>query len=224
MAVGGYRVTESSDERILEDGSLRVTENLFSVESSIFASSSYDFVPTLTSTGFTNVSATGTISASGDVTRYAAILIANNSSLVAVPLRTTVGMFTGNTVSTIAADIDALFNGATALSASGTIIPAARTVKYVSFISGVATFDRILENEDYRITESNDSRITNDIAVNTIDSTLVAEGTLIPFSSVAYYKEGGVWKTALVDTRYNGNWDALEAVYKKISGSWKRIY
>lgn len=224
MSIGGYRVTESSDQRVLEDGSLRVTENLFSVESSISASSSYDFVPALTATGFTNVSATGTIAASGDVTRYAAILIANNSSLSAIPLRTTVGSFNGLGSSDVIPNADMLYAGMSALSANGNITPAARTVKYVSFISGIATFDRTLENEDYRITESGDSRITNDIAINTVDGTLVAEATLIPFNSVAYYKENGVWKSALVDTKYNGNWDALEAVYKKISGSWKRIY
>lgn len=224
MSVGGYRVTESSDQRILEDGSLRVTENLFSVESSISASSSFDFVPALKATGATSLNGSGIVAADGAVTRYAAILIANNSSMTAVPLRTTVGEFAGNASSDIIADVDAMFTGATALSASGSMIPAARTVKYVFFISGVSTFDRITENDDYRVTEDGNNRITNEIAVNVVDSTLVAEATQIPFSSVAYYKQNGVWKVADVDAKNSGNWDALQAVYKKISGSWKRIY
>ncbi len=224
MTIGGYRVTESSDERILEDGSLRVTENLFSVESSISASSSYDFVPTLSTTGAITVSSIGTLAAAGDVTRYAAILIANNSTITAISTRTTTGAFNGSVVSSVDADLDAFYVGMSTFSGNGSVVAAARTVKFVNFISGIATFDRILENEDYRITEGGDSRITNEIAVNTVDSTVVADATLIPFSSTVYYKTGGVWKTTLVDAKYNGNWDALTAVYKKISGSWKRIH
>ncbi|CAB4160642.1 hypothetical protein UFOVP729_6 [uncultured Caudovirales phage] len=68
------------------------------------------------------------------------------------------------------------------------------------------------------------NRITNLVPTNEIIGSIVANDTYIPFSSTAYYKTGGVWKQTDVDTKYNGNWDALQAVYKKISGNWKRIY
>ncbi len=224
MAVAGYRITEASDSRILENGDTRVSEGFQTGDASLVASSGFDFVGQLKAGGAVAFTGTGNISAAGDVTRYAAILVANNSTLEALGTRRTSGEISLLASGSISADEALKAVGAFAASGAGTISPTARVVKYVEVVSGQAIFTRVTENEDFRITESGDSRITNAVPTNEIIGSLVAIDTYIPFSSTAYYKTGGVWKQTDVDTKYNGNWDALQAVYKKISGNWKRIY
>jgi hypothetical protein len=224
MAVGGYRVTESDDVRILESGELRITENLYEMSTSLSASGGFDFLGQLNADGNAAFAGNASLVTSGNVIRYGASMVANNSSIDASAIRTTVGNVALAAVGDMSVTSKLNGNGAVALSASGTLSPSARTVKFVFVVSGNEQFLRILENEDYRVTESGDSRITNAVPTNEIVGSLVANDTYIPFSSTAYYKTGGVWKQTDVDAKYNGNWDALQAVYKKISGSWKRIY
>jgi len=224
MAVGGYRVTESDDVRVLESGDLRVTENLYEMSTSLSASGGFDFLGQLTTDGNTAFTGNASLVTSGNVIRYGASMVANNSTLSAIPTRTAAGVAALSSTGTISATSKFDGSGAAALSASGTLSPSARTAKFVYVTSGVTSYVRITEAEDYRITENGDSRVTNDVSVNLVDSTLIASGDLIPFSSIAYYKTGGVWKVTDVDAKSNGDWDALQAVYKKISGSWKRIY
>ena len=224
MAVAGYRITEGGDSRLLENGDTRVTEGFQTGEAALSASSGFDFVSTITATGTVILSGTGSIAAAGDVTRYGASLKETNTQITALGTRTTVGETSFSASGVLGADEALIASGAFAATASGTLSPTARVVKFVEVVSGTLEFLRITEGEDYRITESGDSRITNAIPTNEIIGSLVANDTYIPFSSTAYYKTGGVWKQADVDAKYNGNWDALQAVYKKISGSWKRIY
>lgn len=83
---------------------------------------------------------------------------------------------------------------------------------------------RILENTtDIRITESGDTRITDEATSNLITSTLSANGTRIAFASTPYAKDGGAWENILnIYVKVNGVWVEPERVYKKISGAWKR--
>lgn len=224
MAVGGYRVTESDDVRVLESGDLRVTENLYEMSTSLSASGGFDFLGQLVADGNTAFAGNASLVTSGNIIRYGASMVANNSSLSALGIRTTVGETALVAAGRLSATSKLNGNGTAALSASGTLSPSARTVKFVFVVSGNETFIRVTEAEDYRITEAGDSRITNEIPTNVVDSILIASGDVIPFASTAYYKTGGVWKVTDVDAKYNGDWDALQAVYKKISGSWKRIY
>lgn len=224
MAVAGYRITEGSDTRTLENGDVRVTEGFQTGDVSLNASGGFDFVGKLKASGSVVFAGTGNISGAADVTRYAAILVANSSTLSAVGARRTPGQTNLLASGSITADEALKAVGAFAASGAGTLSSTTRVVKFATVVSGQTTFTRITENEDFRITEAGDSRITNVIPTNEIIGSMVATDTYIPFSSTAYYKEGGVWKQTDVDTKYNGNWDALQAVYKKISGNWKRIY
>lgn len=224
MAVAGYRITEASDSRILENGDIRVSEGFQTGDASLNASGGFDFVGKLKASGSVVFAGTGSLSGAADVTRYAAILVANSSELSALGTRRTGGETSLSASGSITADAALKAFGAFAGTGAGTISPTGRVVKYVEVVSGQAIFTRITESEDYRVTESGDSRITNVIPTNEIIGSMVAIDTYIPFSSTAYYKTGGVWKQADVDAKYNGNWDALQAVYKKISGNWKRIY
>lgn len=224
MPVAGYRITEASDSRILENGDVRVTEGFQTGDASLNASGGVDFLGKLKATGSGDFTSTGSVTSSGDLTKYAAILVANNSVLAALGARIaeveTSILASGSITADEALKAVALFAG----NGLGTISPTGRVKKYVEVVSGQATFTRITESEDYRITEAGDSRITNLIPTDEVLGSMVANDTYIPFSSIAYYKTGGVWKQTDVDTKYNGNWDALQAVYKKISGNWKRIY
>lgn len=224
MAVAGYRITEGGDSRLLENGDTRVTEGFQTGNAALSASGGFDFVGTLTTTGAVVFSGTGSIAGAADVVRYGASLKESNIALSAVGNRITNGETNFSASGVLGADEALVALGAFAATASGTLSPTARVVKFVEVVSGTLEFLRITESEDYRVTESGDSRITNAIPTNEIIGSLVANDTFIPFSSTAYYKTGGVWKQTDVDAKYNGNWDALQAVYKKISGSWKRIY
>lgn len=224
MPVAGYRITEGSDTRFLENGDTRVTEGFQTGDASLNASGGFDFLDKLKASGTVVFAGTGSISGAADATRYAASLKVVNTQLDALGVRTTVGETSLSASGSISADETLIAVALFAGSGAGTISATARVVKFVEVVSGQAIFTRITENEDTRITEAGDTRITNAVPTNEIVGSMVANDTYIPFSSTAYYKIGGVWKQAEVDTKYNGNWDALQAVYKKISGNWKRIY
>lgn len=224
MAVAGYRITEGGDSRLLQNGDTRVTEGFQTGDAALSASSSFDFVGTAKLGAAVAVISDASLVVSGDVTRYGATLVANSSTLDAVGARRTGGETSISASGTLVADEELIANGVFAASATGTFSPTARVVKFSQVVSGTLEFLRITEGEDYRVTESGDNRITNAVPTNEVIGSMVAVDTYIPFSSTAYYKTGGVWKQADVDAKYNGNWDALQAIYKKISGNWKRIY
>lgn len=224
MAVAGYRITEGSDTRILQNGDVRVTEGFQTGDASLNASGGFDFVGKLKASGSVVFAGTGSLSGAADVTRYAAVLVANSSTLSTLGARKTGGETSLSASGSITADEALKAFGAFAASGTGTISPTGRVVKYVEVVSGQAIFTRITESEDFRVTESGDSRITNAIPTNEIIGSMVALDTYIPFSSTAYYKTGGNWQTSDVYVKYNGNWNPPTAVYKKISGNWKRIY
>lgn len=224
MPAAGYRITEGGDSRILQNGDVRVTEGFQTAEAALSASSGFDFLGALNTTASASITGTSTLSASGDVTRYGASMVANNSAISATGARITQGVSALSAEGAMVAFPHLILKGATNLSGSSTISPDGRVKKFVSVVSGQAIFTRITENEDYRITEDGNNRITNAVPTNEIIGSIVAYDDYTPFSSTAYYKTGGVWKQTDVYVKNNGNWTAPLAVYKKISGNWKRIY
>jgi hypothetical protein len=227
MSLGIYRTTQADDQRVLEDGvSLRVTENYIEAESSLSASGVVSVVGSLNLPAASSVSASSTLAASAFVSRYAVALVANNSAIQAVPTRTTRGSASVVATGSMAAVPTFKGSAIAGLVATGTATVDSRTAKFVSVVSGSVEFERITEeDEDSRITEDGNQRITNLVAYNSIDSTMVAEATLIPFSSVAYIKRNGEWKQLLsVDIKDDGTWSPPEKIYRNMSGSWKRIY
>jgi hypothetical protein len=97
-------------------------------------------------------------------------------------------------------------------------------IQYAQFESITEELSRSTEANDTRITEAGDIRITNETIGNTVVASLVAEPTLIPLASEPYVKVSGVWKLFVPYVNYNGAWQQPNAIYKKISGNWKRIY
>ena len=98
------------------------------------------------------------------------------------------------------------------------------TIQYAQFESVVETLTRITEANDIRITEASDTRVTNDAINNAAESSIVADPLLIPLASGAYVKVSGVWKLFVPYVKHSGTWKQPNAIYKKISGNWKRVY
>lgn len=229
MSVGGYRITESGDARVLETSSdLRVTENLYAVDAALTASSSYDFVPTVRATTASTVAASGTLAAVAQVKRYAAILVANSSSITASIDRTTQGATSLTATGSISSVATYNANAASGLSGAGTIALDDRVVKYAAVGSGLVSFIRSPESdyEDIRITEGSDTRITELIETNIIEGTMIADATKIPFSSTWYVKRSGTWQTmSALRVKRSGAWiTPLKLNHKLNTGIWKRIY
>lgn len=97
-------------------------------------------------------------------------------------------------------------------------------IQYGQFESITELMTRITEASDTRITEAGDTRITNDEVGNTVVSSMVADPTLIPLASEPYVKVSGVWKLFVPYVKHNGTWKQPNAIYKKVSGNWKRVY
>jgi hypothetical protein len=96
---------------------------------------------------------------------------------------------------------------------------------YGQVTSQPVTYVRELESgTDIRITESDDVRITNDVLRNTIEGSLVANATYIPWRQEIYTKQLGSWIKSDPYVKYAGTWQQPTRIYKKISGDWKRIY
>lgn len=83
---------------------------------------------------------------------------------------------------------------------------------------------RETEAEDIRITEQGDTRITNELILNQVTSTLSATASLIGFNSQAYVKDGGAWEDLLnVYVKRNGSWVIPDKIYVNENGNWKRV-
>ena len=103
-----------------------------------------------------------------------------------------------------------------------TVVATSQQSASLSPITGSVT--RVLESGDIRITEDGDTRITADVVINSGESTIIINGTLLPFLSEAYIKQAGVWTVFTPYVQYNGNWQVPEKLSKNISEDWKRIY
>lgn len=97
-------------------------------------------------------------------------------------------------------------------------------INFAQVEGNVETLTRITEGSDTRITEAGDTRITGEQLSNTIEGSLVANATKIPYNSTTYIKVSGVWKVATLYVKHAGTWKNPDAIYKKQSGIWKRAH
>lgn len=100
------------------------------------------------------------------------------------------------------------------------------TIQYGQFESRIdAELTRELENgTDIRITESGDTRITNDAYLNVAISYLTATGNRINPLRDAYVKFSGIWRSTEPYVKHEGTWKEPYAIYVKQSGAWRRVY
>ncbi|CAB4144003.1 hypothetical protein UFOVP454_7 [uncultured Caudovirales phage] len=97
-------------------------------------------------------------------------------------------------------------------------------ITYAQVEANVEVLTRETEAGDTRITEAGDTRITAEQLSNTIEGSLVANATKIPYNSITYIKVSGVWKVATLYVKHQGTWKNPDAIYKKQSGIWKRAH
>ena len=115
-------------------------------------------------------------------------------------------------------------SGFISLTGTGTQTVVATSQQSASFSPITGSVTRVLESGDIRITEDGDTRVTANVVINSGESTIVINGTLLPFLSEAYIKQAGVWTVFTPYVQYNGNWQVPEKLSKNISDDWKRIY
>ena len=220
-----YRETEEANARITEAGIFRVTENFEEGVSHLTAEGyciSTSIVKQFASVALT---ASGTLDETSIKYKLAASLVAGNSSLAVVP-----NFIRGGVVSLQATGtkLSVGFNiqfAYSVLNASGSLAGVSGLIKYGQTESGLITYERATQNDDIRITEGGDTRITNEAIANVIDSSLVVQGDRGIWTSTGYIKEGAVWKEiSHIYVKYNGNWVTPEKMYKNENNVWKLIY
>lgn len=227
MTTGIYRTTEDGNQRVLEDSvGLRVTENYQEGAATLVASSGFDFLGTLSQGAEASLVASSTVNASATFIGTGASLLANSSTLEA---NARVVAFVDASLiaaSSMLPNGTTVLKGVCSLAASGGLVASGKPIRNAKVISGTLEFDRITEENDTRITEDGDVRITNFITVNTIEGSIIANPTFIPFTSTAYIKLNSVWQEVVdVDVNKLGSWsNNLDKIYRNMSGKWKRIY
>lgn len=243
--VDGVRILESSvDTRVSESGDTRVTENFFEGFVSLAAAASIAAAATFTSQAEASLSSTGskvfagigefqgllTSSASSSLVTDPSVILYSESSLsgdsscVSTPSVNRKGESSALGDSSILVVPSKFMPGVSSFSAESTFSSVAVRDLVAFFESFVEEATRITELEDVRITESGDVRITDELLFNTGQADLVGIPSKILFNGVPYYKEDGEWKRFEPYVKYEGVWKEPVAVYKKIDGSWKRIY
>lgn len=97
-------------------------------------------------------------------------------------------------------------------------------IQYGQVESGVVILERFTEDDNLRITETGDTRITNDVVTNVITSYLNAIPSLLTYNKEAFYNVNGVWKFLTPYVKHNNTWKEPNAIYVKQSGVWRRGY
>lgn len=116
------------------------------------------------------------------------------------------------------------FQGLASLSGSGGISASATLTAQAFFAPYTEFAVRFTESGDTRHTEDGDIRYTNLIDFNIGEGLMQAVPTLIPFTSGMYVNVSDVWQMSLPYVKYGGEWVEPLAVYKKVSGNWKRVH
>lgn len=178
------------------------------------ASSSLSVVPTLTLNGVSDLYVTGTHLFAG-YDRF----IGHTHNFEAFGTVTT----TGNIIAYRSSDLNAVGSlsplqsfkatGSSAFNATGTLSPSGTRIRYGSAnFSGSGSMTVVPTPKFFAVFNK------------TGTGTLAADSTKIDFSSTMYYRTAGVWKSTIPYVKRGGVWSEPVAVYKNISGSWKRVY
>lgn len=227
---GSLRVTENGDRRITEgyapiDGDASVsssgTLNLF-VERILGANIALSATGSVTVQ--TQVSVTGSLVAQGSVT--VAPTVGVQKALVATSeievrpkvVREALTLRSGS--GQLEAFGSKVYEGVVNAVAS-TLLTGNPTVLHSGIVASVPE-PRITEDGNGRITQSGDRRVTSDrgaVAGGTMD----IFGTHIPFSAGFYAKKNGLWGPVTPYVYFNGAW-RTPTVYVKRNGDWLRVY
>jgi hypothetical protein len=241
----GLRITESGlDTRISESGDTRVTEGFFEGFASLASAATIAAVATATILvgsdlqatgskmfagvgefqGLTTLSAEGTIESQGNRERFVDSSLSSSGSITAEYVRERPGSSSLSSSGSILAESFFRIDAETSLVASSSFVVDADARLEGLFEGFFEEGIRETQGEDTRITESGDVRITNEVIFNVGVGGLTVETSKVDFNATAFYKRGGVWEPIVPYVKDDGVWKEPIAVYKNISGSWKRIY
>jgi len=221
----GYRISESGDFRIAEDGSSRLTEGFNIVEITLSATSSVASVSGLTTGGSASLSTVGsTLNVGNAALVFEASLSASSEVTNAIPSVISLVDSSLSATGTQSADGIRIRYGVSDLNAIGSTAYAGEKILFGNYTNGNIEFTRILENGDTRITEASDTRIGNNTFGNAGEGTVVALPSKTFFSSQPYYKDASTWKTFVPYVKHNGAWITNIKIYKHTNGAWKRSY
>lgn len=215
------------------------------VFSDLISQSTFTVVPKLYLNGNLNLSSTGSSLFAGEKTFKGSLNVNGSSTLVCVASSLKEGTLNGIASSTLVsqAKVKLVANvnltsqslvsalglkpniiAGSAFSATSNLGVNVSLIIYGQV--GLFTEDlfRNTEQDDQRILENNDERITEETLFNYIRSSLVVESNRIPFTSISYVKVEGVWKEFIPYVNNSNTWKVPHSIYKKVSSSWKRIY
>lgn len=240
----GFRITEAEDTRITEEGDLRVTEGLFegvvsltavavvvaasvglfNAEADLAATGSKLFAGERVVSGAVELSATSTLQAEGDVKTLGNADLVGEGTLTSEAVAVASGVVSLASVGFLNADSFFGIIADSSLAGTGTATFTDKVNFGGLFITFIDEALRLTENGDNRVTEDGDFRITELIAFNSGVGSLVAASTKLPFSSQPFVKVSNDWKVFTPYVKNNDVWQEPEAIYKKESGLWRRIY
>lgn len=240
----GFRITEAEDTRVTEEGDLRVTEGLFegvvsltavavvvaasvglfNAEADLAATGSKLFAGERVVSGAVELSAISALQAGGDVKTLGNADLVGKGALTSEAVAVASGVVSLAGVGSLSVDSFFGIIADSSLAGTGT----ATFTDKVNF-SGVfgpffAEAVRTTEEEDDRITEEGDLRITEQLINNSGVGSLVVTSTKLPFASQPFVKVSDDWKVFTPYVKNNDLWQEPEAIYKKESGLWRRIY
>jgi len=181
----------------------------------------------------------------GEATRFGVVALSGAGTLAAIGYDIVLASFALTGTGTQTASGDRTRPAVTALTGTGTETAGGDKIKPgVSSLSGAGTqaatatrtrsgvFKSILDDAVIRLTEAGDTRVTEDGAdtrtitykYNVAEGSVQFDGVRIQHPRLAWVNVAGTWKASTIYVKYNGSWKQPLAVYKNISGSWKRVY
>lgn len=204
------------------------------VSSSFTGTASISSDPIVAKFGFGAFNATGSLNVIPKVTFTGSSLL----ECLASKLSENYGKFTGathnfNGVASISAVGDIVAYRSSNLNATGSISPLQTfTATGSSAVNATGTLSSSGTRIRYGLANLSGTGSLAAIPVpkffatfnKTGTGTLAADGTDIDFSSTMYYRTAGVWKETIPYVKRSGTWSTPVAVYKNISGNWKRVY
>jgi len=170
-----------------------------------------------------NLQAFGSVSADAILKASTSSSLVSSSSLSGTLGRTLAGAASLTAQGSLSGIAGRKFFGASSPSSTSNIVSLGNYKANAVFDTDLEGI-RLTESGDTRITEDGDTRITFGANPNIVYGTLVALGTEIEFSAIAYIKERGAWRTFDPYVKFNDLWDEPQAIYKKIGNNWKRVY
>lgn len=221
----GYRITESGDFRITEDGASLLTEGFNIVEITLSATSSVASVSGLTTGGSASLSTVGsTLNVGNAALVFEASLSASSEVTNAIPSVVSLSDFSLSATGTQSADGIRIRYGVSDLNAIGSTAYAGEKTLFGRFLNGAIEITRILENGDTRVTEAGDTRISVNTFGNAGEGNILTDQTKTLFTSQPYYNDEDTWKTFVPYVKHNGAWVGNIKIYKHTNGAWKRSY